>query len=57
MDDLAGACEAMEQDGVAFKKKERDGNMRGIAFAYDPDGYWVELIDRNAAFSGICANY
>ena len=23
-----------------------DGNMRGIAFAYDPSGYWVELVDR-----------
>ena len=24
----------------------QDGNMRGIAFAYDPSGYWIELIDR-----------
>ena len=23
-----------------------DGNMRGIAFAYDPSGYWIELVDR-----------
>ena len=30
--------------------------VRGIAFAYDPDGYWVELIDRSATFAGIAAN-
>ena len=27
----------MAEAGVAFKKKPTDGNMRGIAFAYDPD--------------------
>ena len=21
--------------------------MKGLAFAYDPDGYWVELVKRN----------
>jgi lactoylglutathione lyase len=57
MDSLTETCDAMEKDGVSFKKKEQDGNMRGIAFVYDPDGYWVELIDRKAKFSGICANY
>lgn len=57
VDDLPAACEAMEKAGVLFKKKPSDGNMRGIAFAYDPDGYWVELIDRTATFAGICANY
>jgi lactoylglutathione lyase len=52
-------CEYMEKEkGVSFKKKPSDGNMRGIAFAYDPDNYWVEMIDRNtAAFSGVAANY
>ena len=29
----------------------------GCARRYDPDGYWIELIDRTAQFSGICANY
>ena len=47
----------MEKQGVVFKKKPADGNMRGIAFAYDPDGYWVELIDRKATFAGTAANY
>lgn len=23
-----------------------DGSMKGLAFAYDPDGYWVEIIKR-----------
>lgn len=46
VDDLDGACEWLEQQGVTFKKKPTEGNMRNIAFAYDPDGYWVEIIDR-----------
>lgn len=57
LDDLEGACAAMEAQGVAFKKRPSEGNMRGLAFAYDPDGYWVELIDRSATFAGVCANY
>merc|ERR1712048_1504727 len=57
VDDLEAACAKMEADGVQFKKRPQDGNMRGIAFAYDPNGYWVELIDRKASFAGICANY
>lgn len=32
--------------GVLFKKRPEDGSMRGLAFAYDPDGYWVELVQR-----------
>jgi len=29
---------------------EFSGSMRGIAFAYDPDGYWVEIIQRGVKF-------
>jgi lactoylglutathione lyase len=57
MDNLEEACASMEAAGVAFKKRPQDGNMRGIAFAYDPNGYWIELIDRTASFAGICSNY
>jgi len=57
VDNLDEACVAMEANGVKFKKKPSDGNMRGIAFAYDPNGYWVELIDRKASFAGVCSNY
>ena len=44
--DLDAACAFLESEGVAFKKKPAEGNMRGLAFAYDPDGYWVEIIQR-----------
>eukprot|EP00286_Rhodomonas_abbreviata_P027268 CAMPEP_0181307172 /NCGR_PEP_ID=MMETSP1101-20121128/10724_1 /TAXON_ID=46948 /ORGANISM="Rhodomonas abbreviata, Strain Caron Lab Isolate" /LENGTH=340 /DNA_ID=CAMNT_0023413343 /DNA_START=73 /DNA_END=1095 /DNA_ORIENTATION=+ len=45
-DDLEAACASLESSGVAFKKKPQEGNMRGLAFAYDPDNYWVEIIQR-----------
>ncbi|CEL93298.1 unnamed protein product [Vitrella brassicaformis CCMP3155] len=51
VDDLEAACASLEQQGVPFKKKPQDGKMRGIAFAYDPDKYWVELIQRGATFT------
>jgi len=57
IDDLEAACVKMEADGVKFKKRPQDGNMRGIAFVYDPNDYWIELIDRKATFAGTCANY
>lgn len=57
MDDLEGSCAKMEAEGVKFKKKPQDGNMRGIAFIYDPNDYWIELIDRKATFAGTCKNY
>mmetsp|Transcript_23003 Transcript_23003/g.57648 ORF Transcript_23003/g.57648 Transcript_23003/m.57648 type:complete len:330 (+) Transcript_23003:136-1125(+) len=50
VDDLEAACAVLIEAGVEFKKKPQDGNMRGIAFAYDPDGYWVEIIQRDAKF-------
>lgn len=40
VDDLDKACEFLEANGVPFKKRPQDGMMRGLAFAYDPDGYW-----------------
>lgn len=57
MDDLDGACEKMEKEGVVMKKRPNDGNMRNLAFCYDPNGYWIEMIDRKASFAGVCANY
>merc|ERR1712127_91338 len=45
-DDVYAACEKMEKAGVSFKKKPDEGGMKGIAFAYDPDGYWVEILKR-----------
>lgn len=57
MDDLEASCARMEAEGASFKKRPHEGNMRGIAFVYDPNGYSIELIDRTATFSGVCKNY
>jgi len=46
VDDLEAACKDLEAKGVPFKKRPQDGNMHQLAFAYDPDGYWVEIIQR-----------
>jgi len=42
--DVNVACERLERLGVPFQKKLTDGKMKNIAFALDPDGYWVEII-------------
>ncbi|KAL3806679.1 hypothetical protein ACHAXA_000810 [Cyclostephanos tholiformis] len=46
-DDVYAACEKLEKAGVSFKKKPDEGRMKGLAFAYDPDGYWVEIVKRS----------
>ncbi|CAI5757779.1 unnamed protein product [Candida verbasci] len=33
---------------VDFKKKLTDGRQKNIAFALDPDGYWIELIENGS---------
>ncbi|KAL7489693.1 hypothetical protein ACHAW6_015438 [Cyclotella cf. meneghiniana] len=45
-DDVYAACAKLEAAGVTFKKKPDEGRMKGLAFAYDPDGYWVEIVKR-----------
>lgn len=30
---------------MEFVKKPNDGNMKGIAFIKDPDGYWIEILN------------
>lgn len=45
-DDVYAATEKLLEKGVTFKKKPDEGRMKGLAFAYDPDGYWVEIIKR-----------
>jgi len=47
------ALAVVQAAGVEFKKKPDDGRMKGLAFVYDPDGYWVEIVKRadDAAFS------
>ncbi|CAM9257775.1 unnamed protein product [Scytosiphon promiscuus] len=46
--DVYEASEALSKAGVLFKKKPDEGRMKGLAFAYDPSGYWIELVKRNA---------
>ena len=48
MDDVYAFTEELVEEGVEFKKKPDEGKMKGLAFAYDPDGYWVELVKRSA---------
>ncbi|QLG70762.1 hypothetical protein HG535_0A07040 [Zygotorulaspora mrakii] len=37
-------CKRLESEGAAFKKRLVDGRQKDIAFVFDPDGYWIELI-------------
>ena len=46
-DDVYKACESLVKQGVKFKKLPDEGRMKGLAFAYDPDGYWVEIVKRD----------
>ena len=44
--DLTAAVVRLDAAGVRFKKRPEEGRMRSIAFVFDPDGYWVELVER-----------
>ncbi|KAJ6517060.1 lactoylglutathione lyase-like protein [Mycena vulgaris] len=48
VDNIQAACARLEDAGYRFQKKLTDGRMRHIAFALDPDGYWVEIISFNS---------
>ena len=47
VDNIQAACQRLEDAGYKFQKKLTDGRMRSIAFALDPDNYWVEIIGQN----------
>ncbi|KAL8924946.1 MAG: hypothetical protein Q9208_003829 [Pyrenodesmia sp. 3 TL-2023] len=49
VDNIQAACQRIPEAGYAFQKKLSDGRMRHIAFALDPDSYWVEIISNNKA--------
>lgn len=42
--DVEETCNELDTAGVKFQKKPNEGRMKGLAFALDPDGYWVEII-------------
>eukprot|EP00590_Aulacoseira_subarctica_P000661 CAMPEP_0172417174 /NCGR_PEP_ID=MMETSP1064-20121228/3688_1 /TAXON_ID=202472 /ORGANISM="Aulacoseira subarctica , Strain CCAP 1002/5" /LENGTH=334 /DNA_ID=CAMNT_0013155327 /DNA_START=107 /DNA_END=1111 /DNA_ORIENTATION=- len=54
VEDVYDATDRLLKAGIEFKKKPDEGRMKGLAFAYDPDGYWVEIVQRP---SGIIKNY
>lgn len=44
VDNIQAACQRIEDAGYKFQKKLSDGRMRHVAFALDPDNYWVEIV-------------
>lgn len=42
VDNIQSACARLEGNGVQFQKKLTDGRQKNIAFALDPDNYWVQ---------------
>ena len=47
VDNIQAACKRLSDAGYKFQKRLEDGRMRSIAFALDPDEYWVEIIAQN----------
>jgi len=48
--DVYAFSAALEKAGHKFKKKPDEGRMKGLAFAYDADRYWVEICSRSSAY-------
>lgn len=46
------ACDRFEKYNVEFVKKPNDGEIKGIAFIKDPDGYWIEILPNNLTLRG-----
>jgi len=55
--DLQACCDEMAAAGVEFFKRPQDGNLKQIAFALDPSGYRIELIQRGSTCAGVCSNF
>jgi len=51
--DVYAASEELEAAGVKFQKRPNEGRMKGLAFALDPDGYWVEIVSRHPTDSAV----
>jgi lactoylglutathione lyase len=48
VDNIQAACQRIQDAGYKFQKTLTDGKMKHIAFALDPDGYWVEVIGQKS---------
>jgi lactoylglutathione lyase len=46
VDHIEKACSRLLENGVRFQKRLQDGRQKNIAFALDPDNYWVEIISQ-----------
>ncbi|KAH0545232.1 hypothetical protein FGG08_000686 [Glutinoglossum americanum] len=44
VDNIQAACKKVGEAGYGFQKRLEDGRMKFLAFALDPDGYWVEIV-------------
>lgn len=53
--DVDAACARFETLGVPFRKRPQDGNMKGIAFITDPDGYWIEILSPTGMTGAVTA--
>ena len=42
--DVYTACDRFDDLGVKYVKRPDEGNMKGLAFIQDPDGYWIEIL-------------
>lgn len=47
--DVSRECTELEQRGADFKKRPDEGRMKGLAFVFDADRYWVEVVPRSPA--------
>jgi len=47
VEDVYAKSEELLSRGVGFQKKPDEGRMKGLAFALDPDGYWIEIVRRD----------
>ncbi|KAI9657822.1 MAG: Lactoylglutathione lyase [Alyxoria varia] len=52
VDDISAACARFDEKGVSWKKKLGEGGMKWIAFLFDPDGYWIEVVPNDALKKG-----
>ncbi len=50
VDNVDEFCAKLEAANVKFIKKPEDGKMKGLAFVSDPDGYWIEILNKEGRF-------
>jgi len=46
VEDMDRAVSWFDENNVEFVKRPDEGGMKGIAFIKDPDGYWIEIVER-----------